>query len=641
MDKELTFYPETERTRDLIYSEYSSCDRSIHLLIQESPGVPYDLLLKGYRETISAYLSSADLLPPADFLEQLVQRFDRLCGESGVPVDQWKTVGIHLVLRCVDAAYVLTTHERDVFLCTQGRMLPLVGAQTDGVERVRLASCELQAELFPQTLGDIVMVFKIGPAQLGSRDLVLGCAEGETETVLEGLCGPVWLDSGNKGDMRAARHSIVSKFVSHRVLVVRFGDIAGDRGGVSAVTSARSGRARRWGLGRRSLSVAIASVLVTILIAVLWRREGADPERAASAHVSRPGVSVRERTDAATPSEGRLGRSGDEQESIRLNEEWRQRYENEVTSSPVLFEEMVVFGCRDGGVYALRRDTGTQLWKFVATAGVGSSPVVWRDRVIVADYNGNVFGLDGRTGERIWTRKLPMKVVSSPDVSGSRVIMGCLDGRVYCLSTDDGSVLWTARTGGRIRGFAAASEETFFIPSYDGFLYALSTATGEVVWRSRLGGAVTASPAIAGGLVVVGGSDGKVHCIDAVEGTTKWTFPTGAAVESRACIADGSVFIGSNDGHLYRLDLAEGTMVWRIKTGRVVLGRPWVRNGVVYAGSYDGRLYAIDVSAGSLLDAFEAGGPVYSSPTVDENHVYFGTNRGEFICVRYRGGGAT
>ena len=36
MDRELTFHPQTEPTRDLIYSEYSSCDRSIHLLSGKS-----------------------------------------------------------------------------------------------------------------------------------------------------------------------------------------------------------------------------------------------------------------------------------------------------------------------------------------------------------------------------------------------------------------------------------------------------------------------------------------------------------------------------------------------------------------------------------------------------------------------------
>lgn len=640
MDKELTFYPATGRTRDLVYSEYSSCDRSIHLLIQEGHGVPYESLLKGYRETVSAYLSSANILPPADFLAQVLRRLDELCEEARLPVEQWKNAGIHLLLRCVKTAYVLTTAEQEVLLHFQGRMRPLGELAPDGVDRLRLDSGELQTALFPRRLSDVASVFRIGALRLAGGDIVLGCAHADGAAVLEGLSGPVWMDVLGGADTRAARGSVVSGSVSRKVLVVRFG--AGVDDHVRAKVSREAGGRRRIRIPRgRRLVIPAGSVLVAVLIGVLWRSENTGPQRVSSAQVSRPEVAVRKTDGALTPPGSTPGNAPGQQQQIRLTEKWRTRCEKEVTSSPVLLGEAVIFGCRDGNVYALERSTGAQLWKFVATAGVGSSPVVWQDRVIMGDYNGNMFALDGKTGERIWVRKLPARVVSSPEIAGDRIAVGCYDGNTYCLLLSDGSLLWTAKSGARIRGSVAASGDAFFVPSHDGYLYALAAATGKVVWRSGLGGAVSASPAVGDGSVVIGGVDRSIHCFDAASGAGLWRVATGGAVESRALIAGAHAFAGSNDGHLYCVNLADGSLVWKCATDGAVLGRPAVRNGVVYAPSYGGVVYAIELSTGRVLDRFDAGAPVYSSPALDERHVYFGTNKGEFICLASDGEGTT
>jgi outer membrane protein assembly factor BamB len=637
MDKELTFYPETERTRDLIYSEYSSCNRSIHLLFQESPTVSYDFLLQAYRATIAMYLSSEDLRPPVDFLEHLLSRFDRLSSESGLAVENWKAAGIHLLIRSVDAVYVLTSRESEVLLCSDRRIVPIAESGAGGVETLHLDRGGAQQELFPQSLSGLFSVLKLDPVRIGGKDLILGCSEGEKDAVLEALSGPIWLGSQMVEEGRAARRSVASQFVSHRILAVRFGAFAaaGDR--IANVPAERSLRIAAKQFHRRCWVMAGGAVVVAVLIGVLWRNESAGPRRQASNGVSKTGSSAPARR-VTDPPGGSLNRlSPANEQDVKLTEAWRKTYTGEVTSSPVLFEGCVVFGCRDGSMYALERGTGTMVWKFSATAGIGASPVVRGGRVFVADYNGEVYAVDGRTGKEVWTRKVPMRVVSSPEAIGDRVVVGCFDGYAYCFSTDDGKTLWKRRTNGRIRGSPASAEEVIFLPSYDGYLYALSAASGAVVWRSSLGGPVSASPAVQQGVVVVGGADGKVYGLDAASGTERWTYATGAAVKSSVAVAAGRVFVGSNDRFLYCLNLADGSMVWKFKTGDFVLARPLVQDGVVYAGGYDSRLYAFEASSGRLLGSFETAGQVYSSPAGDDENVYFGTNRGDFICLSRRG----
>ncbi len=631
MDRELTLHPETERTRDLIYSEYSSCDRSLHLLVQEHPAVPYDFLIKIYRETVSAYLSSTDIRTPADFFAHLISRFDRLREESRLPVECLRSLGVHVVLRGVDALYLATSRESDVLVREGDALVPLAGS--GAADRLRLYPAETQQELFPHRVKDVFTALKLDASSMDERDLVLGCSDGERGTVLEGLSSPMWLDAGAGESERAARSSMLSKFVSHKILILRFGDLA--RSPVRLSTP-RDGSRSRFGAfkRRRWPALAAGALVVAVLITILWRREPAGPG-AREIAVSPGGPPEHRRTESVTDE--RAVRPHDTNPAaLHLAETWRRTYPDQVTSSPAIAGEIVLFGCRDGNVYALDRASGDLLWKFPATAGIGASPAVIGERLIVADYNGWVYALATRNGDQIWKRKLPAKIVSSPHVRDDRVLVGCLDGSAYCLSAVDGNLYWKKKTNGRIRGTPASSEEAFFVPSYDGFLYGFSAVTGELLWRCGMGGPVASSPAVQEGFVVVGSPDGSVRCLEASTGRVRWKYSGASPVKSSVAIDGGRVFVGTDDGGFLALNLADGSLLWRHNAGGAVLARPLVRDGVVYVGSYDGRLYALEESTGRQLESFAAGAEIFSSAAAAAESLYFGTNRGDFLRLTRR-----
>ena len=79
--------------------------------------------------------------------------------------------------------------------------------------------------------------------------------------------------------------------------------------------------------------------------------------------------------------------------AVRVAETWQRSYRDAVTSSPAEAGAVVVFGARDGNVYALDPKTGGAVWTHQAGGGVGASPVVAGDAVFVCDYAGNVFRL--------------------------------------------------------------------------------------------------------------------------------------------------------------------------------------------------------------------------------------------------------
>ncbi|MEJ2722572.1 MAG: PQQ-binding-like beta-propeller repeat protein, partial [bacterium] len=555
-----------------------------HLLIQDTPAIPYEFLLKAYRAVVTRYLSSLSLRPSEAFLRGVVTELEQEAMDAGLDVDDFRGARIHMLLRSPEAVYVLTLNDRDVHLCDGMEMIPLaVGG--GGVEPVRIAEDEAQKELFPQRLRDVFALFRLDAGSLRDRFVVLGCGEQEKGAVLEVLSDPSWPSGGE-----AAQKAVKSKFVTHRILAVRF-DVSQTAADslIESLGRPFGGEGARASGRRRRIVAGAWAALIVVLVAAYWLSDRFMTRGAASDAIG--DTAVLEEPEAELPPSQETGdelgvAEGVDDAVVTLSEAWKNSYEDQVTSSPVLDGNLVIFGCRDGNLYALEKETGELLWKFAGTGGIGASPALYKNMVIGADYNGSVFALDVATGRQMWTRKLPMRVVSSPVVSGNRAVVGCYDGYAYCLSGEDGKVIWKRKTKDRIRGSCGASGEIFVVPSYDGFLYGLENSTGNIRWRVNLGGNLAGGVATGPGRAVVGTPDGRVCAVGLGDGREVWSFKTDGPVKSSPVIAMGRVYIGSNDDHVYCLNLADGALMWKYETGDLVLAWPWVGGRVVYAGSY-------------------------------------------------------
>ncbi len=622
MHRELTFYPEIERTRDLLYSEYTSQDRSIHVLLQDNSAPQYRFLLEAYREIVSRYSSATHLESPVSFLRELAGRLDKLSKATQITPDDFKSMGLYVLLRACDAYYLFVSRDDDIFVYEDGETLSLSQLPPEAVERVHFDGTTLQEELFPSTLKEGFLLFRLDPEHFGGRDIVLGCGEEDKSTVLEALSGPLWLGTS------VLRNTVTSRFITRRVLALRF-DVV-DR----EVTAARFGSKRR---GALRLAVGLGSTAIAVLLA-LWVGKMLLPGEEHRAALERPS----QMADLAVEETGGAPGVGEvvPGDSIQLTLGWKRSFGDPVTSSPVIHGPRVLFGCRDGNVYALDRETGERLWMTAALEGVGASAAVHGDMIVVADYGGGVSMLTADSGTPKWRQKLPMRIVSSPTVIDDRVVVGCYDGFAYCLSMNDGSVLWKQRTGARIRAATAAAGGRVFVASYDGYLYALSVSTGAVEWRFAVGGKLESAPAVHGDLVIIGSPDGSIHAVAVGDGSQRWKFQTGGAVESSPAVDERFVFVGSSDKHVYCLNAADGSVVWKYETGDQVLSRPRIEGDAIYIGSYDGYLYCLDRRTGGLIDRFQSDGKIYSSPMVDDRSVYFGNNSGDFICLKHRVGKA-
>jgi outer membrane protein assembly factor BamB len=304
-----------------------------------------------------------------------------------------------------------------------------------------------------------------------------------------------------------------------------------------------------------------------------------------------------------------------------------------IVSSPVSYQDLVIFGSDDGNLYAVEAASGRQRWVVRTRGPVASTPAVADGRVYAASYDGRMYAVDARTGEVAW--KFATEGERRFEARG-------LHGMTPKSQTypDPYDVFLSS---------AAVAGRRVFFGSGDGHVYALDAETGSLIWKHETGDVVHASPALADGLVVVGSWDGRLYALDAATGAARWTYQAGTdplihnqqGFQSSAAVVDGTVFVGCRDGHLYAIDAGTGSLKWSIDTaGSWVVGSPAVAAGRVYFATSDSALYrVVDAATGAPVLQQSTQAYVFSSPVVAGDVVLVGVLNG-ILQARDRNGGA-
>lgn len=99
----------------------------------------------------------------------------------------------------------------------------------------------------------------------------------------------------------------------------------------------------------------------------------------------------------------------------------------EAFSTPAVDRDWVVFGCADGAVHAVDRESGATRWTYAAR-GTVLSPVIARDKVVAAA-EGVLLILSLEDGRELWSHEVGDEI-TSPAVFDGMVVVGSGDGAV-------------------------------------------------------------------------------------------------------------------------------------------------------------------------------------------------------------------
>ncbi len=308
---------------------------------------------------------------------------------------------------------------------------------------------------------------------------------------------------------------------------------------------------------------------------------------------------------------------------------WRFRCEDEIRSSPAVYNGMVYVGAYDNNLYALQATDGAFRWKFATEGGLAASPVVdpQNQVVIIGSEDSVVYAIEIRTGRIVWTIMTNKPVRCTARVALGHVFFGSDDGKLYAAKANNGRVLWKFDASAPIRTRPYVTEEYIIFGSEAGEVVGLDLS-GTAKWRFRAKRGVTSSPAVYEGVAYFGSSDWHVYAVDIRTGYPIWRFRTQKPVWSSPAVdpVTKTVFVGSVDGNLYALDMESGKERWHFTTENQITSSPAIANGSVYIGSVDRHVYSVNAKTGKLNWSFCTEGPVASSPEVVDNVVYIGSS---------------
>jgi outer membrane protein assembly factor BamB len=277
-----------------------------------------------------------------------------------------------------------------------------------------------------------------------------------------------------------------------------------------------------------------------------------------------------------------------------------------IASSPAVVDNTVFFGALDGKLYALRSDSGKQIWAFDTRSTIGSSPTVVDGVVYFGSGDGRVWGIDAKTGDPSGLWKGGLK--STDEITGAPAVA---NGFVYALSLDQN-------------------------------LHAIGSATAKERWQVRVPGSVLNKSPVAAGEYVYVANGPNIHCFSGRSGVMRWVQNLNSDVSVTPAVSDDGIFVVTNDGRVRSFDTRTGRPRWKVepKLDFDVVAPPMVTGGTVVIGTTEGGVYAVDGASGEIkwtyrlmpssnnTDTIGQAANIAAAPVISDGTVYVVSNDG-------------
>lgn len=321
-----------------------------------------------------------------------------------------------------------------------------------------------------------------------------------------------------------------------------------------------------------------------------------------------------------------------------------------IKSSPVLDEESIYFGAKDGGLYAVDISSGTVEWVYdMNDQSAWGAPALTDNLVVIGSFDNYIHAVDKSTGRKEWVFETEGQVRSSiglGSIDSDRtrekdlILAGSRDGHMYAISASTGHCEWEFEADGEVRSTPAVDDGTVYFGCEQNNIYALNLADGTEQWRtdgpgSRTLAAVRRAPAVADGRLFVTGYSyfSDLRALNKWTGAHIWSYEVDDRIDSSPAVVDGTVYFGARDEQIHAVDAATGKREWVFSTDDDVESSPVVTAETVYVGCNDNTLYALYRETGKQRWAFDTEGKVTTSPAVINKTVLVSSYAGVYSLV--------
>ncbi len=317
-------------------------------------------------------------------------------------------------------------------------------------------------------------------------------------------------------------------------------------------------------------------------------------------------------------------------------------------SSPRIYKNYLFYSSDRFGVMALNKNTGEVIWQKEKYGSSSSSVLLTKKTLFVGGDNG-FYALKLESGAEIWRADLKFPTVGAPILAGGRIFVNTEDHTIHALDSFTGKHLWAFHRHNPNLSIKGGGNPLFlrgkiWVGFSDGSLVVLEPNDGSIIRESRYKDNpkfqnINAKPVAWKRGVFIVTYDGKLRYIKR-NGSLIWKFPAGGAhspLISR--LTNRLVFLPSSDGHIYAIHEKTGKLRWKfllpqgIPTGITIIPsskKAKKKSNTLIVASSNNYIYAFNASNGKLLDFTSLGNSsgTYASIAKSKNNFYIVSHYG-------------
>jgi outer membrane protein assembly factor BamB len=295
-------------------------------------------------------------------------------------------------------------------------------------------------------------------------------------------------------------------------------------------------------------------------------------------------------------------------------------------------ENTLYFGSNDGALYKVRADDGKLLYRFATNGEVARRPVLKGGVLYVMNANDTLLAIDAKSGKPIWTQHrtpafgMEIGGYAGPTVVGDRVFAAYSDGVVDVYSTKDGSELWPGGVD-----LAAEAEQT---ASGDAPKY-LDVDTTPVVDTISSGEVVFVASYVGGVFALDTDNGARAWLNEKATGVTElalWTQPAHRASAGGPEIPARKILLASSGlTGLWGIDPNEGRTLWHRNLPEGGMTAPVPVAGAVLVGTTRYGMFLFSPVDGALIDGIQTGSGFAMAPAASGVRAFVMSNGGAFL----------
>lgn len=333
---------------------------------------------------------------------------------------------------------------------------------------------------------------------------------------------------------------------------------------------------------------------------------------------------------------------------------WTYDVESKIYSTPVNYENNIIFGASNGNVYAIDKDTQKEAWKVEGKNSINNTPIINGENIIFSTKD-SCFSLNAKTGKENWkfTKEIQVKEsingydyhMASPVIYNDEVIYTTPSGTVFGLNKNDGKEVWSYKNDSlsSVRTTPAINSDIMVLGDIKGNVWGVDLKTKKTLWTKSIGTTVVHSVIADDGIVYSTGRDCKVIAMDIKTGDNKWSWidKSGSWLTGDMVVYEEKLLVPGSDNHkIAILNKNDGKEISSAYGTANIFSKPVIVDNIMYFT--DGNVYTKDVGGAYAYDLKQEKIvwsctdiiPVYSTPLVIGDIIYYGGEDGKLYAAK-------